>query len=153
MSVKAVILVGGPSRGTSFRPLSSMYESVPKPLFPLGGVPMILHPIQALIENIPTLQEILIIGFYEPTLFENFLESVNRRYSGRVSVKYLREFAALGTFGGIYHFRDIISRSNPKYLFVINADVCCSFPLAEMLEFHKTRPTEAICTIISTTVP
>ena len=42
--VKAVILVGGPGKGTRFRPLSL---EVPKPLFPLAGRAMIEHHIKA----------------------------------------------------------------------------------------------------------
>ncbi len=37
-SVKAVILVGGPSKGTRFRPLSF---DIPKPLFPIAGKEMV----------------------------------------------------------------------------------------------------------------
>ena len=42
--VKAVILVGGPGKGTRFRPLSL---EVAKPLFPLAGRAMIEHHIEA----------------------------------------------------------------------------------------------------------
>jgi hypothetical protein len=40
MVKKAVLLVGGHSKGTRFRPLSL---DVPKPLFPLGGIPLLTH--------------------------------------------------------------------------------------------------------------
>lgn len=43
--MKAVILIGGPQKGTRFRPLS--FE-VPKPLFRLAGYPIIYHHIGAL---------------------------------------------------------------------------------------------------------
>jgi NDP-sugar pyrophosphorylase family protein len=49
-NVKGVILVGGPSRGTRFRPLSMAQTSVPKPLFPIAGFPMIRHHINALVD-------------------------------------------------------------------------------------------------------
>jgi mannose-1-phosphate guanylyltransferase len=42
--VVAVIMVGGPTKGTRFRPLSF---NTPKPLIPLAGQPMIHHPISA----------------------------------------------------------------------------------------------------------
>lgn len=42
--MKAVILVGGSSKGTRFRPLSL---ELPKPLFPIGDKPMIEHHIEA----------------------------------------------------------------------------------------------------------
>ncbi|KAJ1651387.1 hypothetical protein IWQ61_008033, partial [Dispira simplex] len=52
---------------------------------------------------------------------------------------YLREYQALGTAGGIYHFRNEILRHSPESFFVLHADVCCSYPLAEMLAFHKQQ--------------
>ncbi|MEQ2176091.1 hypothetical protein XENOCAPTIV_027551, partial [Xenoophorus captivus] len=45
--LKAVILIGGPQKGTRFRPLS--FE-VPKPLFPVAGVPMLQHHIEACVK-------------------------------------------------------------------------------------------------------
>ena len=50
---------------------------------------------------------------------------------------YLREFRALGTAGGLYHFRDSILRGKPEQIFILNADICSSFPLAEMQAFHS----------------
>ncbi|KAL8458363.1 hypothetical protein ACS0TY_036034 [Phlomoides rotata] len=37
-------MVGGPTKGTRFRPLSL---NIPKPLFPFAGQPMVNHPISA----------------------------------------------------------------------------------------------------------
>ena len=36
--MRAVILLGGPNKGTRFRPLSL---DIPKPLFPVGGIPIL----------------------------------------------------------------------------------------------------------------
>ena len=36
--------------------------------------------------------------------------------------------------------------------FVMNADVCGDFPLQEMLNFHRTLPSTAICTMLATEV-
>lgn len=44
MMLKAVILIGGPQKGTRFRPLSF---DLPKPLFPVAGYPMLQHLIEA----------------------------------------------------------------------------------------------------------
>lgn len=33
---------------------------------------------------------------------------------------------------------------NPKRLFVLNSDVCCSFPLKEMLEVFEEKEAEAV---------
>ena len=54
----------------------------------------------------------------------------------------MQEYTALGTAGGIYHFRDRIlggagSGSSSDAFFVLNGDVCADFPLQDMLAFHR----------------
>lgn len=56
----------------------------------------------------------------------------------RYYFRYLQEYSALGTAGGIYHFRDQIMRGNPRAFFVLHSDVCCNFPVGEMSSFQKT---------------
>ncbi|CAH2305282.1 mannose-1-phosphate guanyltransferase alpha isoform X1 [Pelobates cultripes] len=132
--LKAVILIGGPQKGTRFRPLS--FE-VPKPLFPVAGVPMLQHHIEAC-SKVPNLKEILLIGFYQPNeALSRFLVTAQQEF--KVAIRYLQEFSALGTGGGIYHFRDQILSGGPHAFFVMNADVCSEFPLLQMLDFQKAH--------------
>lgn len=35
-------------------------------------------------------------------------------------------------------------KGNPSRLFVLNADVCCTFPLTEMLEIFEEKEAEAV---------
>lgn len=51
----------------------------------------------------------------------------------------MREYTSLGTAGGLYHFRDAILKGNPSQIFVIHADICFSYPMSEMLEFHESH--------------
>lgn len=133
--LKAVILIGGPQKGTRFRPLS--FE-VPKPLFPVAGVPMIQHHIEACAQ-VPGMQEILLIGFYQPDEpLTRFLEAAQQEFN--LPIRYLQEFAPLGTGGGLYHFRDQILAGGPEAFFVLNADVCSDFPLSTMLDVHRHQP-------------
>ncbi|XP_019702141.1 uncharacterized protein [Elaeis guineensis] len=129
--VVAVILVGGPTKGTRFRPLSL---NVPKPLFPLAGQPMIHHPISAC-KRIPNLAQIYLIGFYEEREFALYVSSISNEL--RIPVRYLKEDKPHGSAGGLYNFRDYVMEDNPSHIFLLNCDVCCSFPLPEMLEAHK----------------
>ena len=62
----------------------------------------------------------------------------------------MREYQALGTAGGLYLFRDAILKGDPKTIIVMHADVCCSFPLEDMLAMHKEK--QAIGTILGTKV-
>ncbi|KAK9107939.1 hypothetical protein Syun_023950 [Stephania yunnanensis] len=129
--VVAVIMVGGPTKGTRFRPLSL---NIPKPLFPLAGQPMVHHPISAC-KRIPNLVQIYLVGFYEEREFALYVSSISNEL--RVPVRYLREDKPHGSAGGLYIFRDLIMEDNPSHIFLLNCDVCCSFPLTEMLEAHR----------------
>ena len=57
--MRAVILLGGPNKGTRFRPLSL---DIPKPLFPVGGFPIIQQQIEQLAQA--GCDEIYLLGFY-----------------------------------------------------------------------------------------
>ncbi|KAI8843630.1 nucleotide-diphospho-sugar transferase [Chytridium lagenaria] len=89
-SLKGIILVGGPSVGTRFRPLSM---GVPKPFFPIAGSPMIYHHVSSL-AKVPGMKEIILIGFFENNVFDRFLTEVQMEFSS-ISIRYLREYQAL----------------------------------------------------------
>ncbi|CAG7893559.1 unnamed protein product [Brassica rapa] len=129
--VVAVILVGGPTKGTRFRPLSL---NIPKPLFPIAGQPMVHHPISAC-KRIPNLAQVYLVGFYEEREFALYVSAISNEL--KVPVRYLREDKPHGSAGGLYHFRNLIMEDNPSHIFLLNCDVCCSFPLPEMLEAHR----------------
>lgn len=128
--VVAVIMVGGPTKGTRFRPLSF---NTPKPLFPLAGQPMVHHPISAC-KRIPNLAQIYLIGFHEERDFALYVSSISNEL--KLPVRYLKEDKPHGSAGGLYYFRDIIMEDSPSHIFLLNCDVCCSFPLSSMLDAH-----------------
>jgi mannose-1-phosphate guanylyltransferase len=143
---KGVILIGGPSRGTRFRPLSLEH---PKPLFPVAGYPLLHHHLAAL-SRVQHLSTVYLIGFFEDAVLADALKSFHRAFP-KLTIRYLREYQSLGTAGGLYHFRDEILRQEPDRIFVLHADVCCSLPLEEMMRFHKSH--DGWCTILGKRVP
>ncbi|CCU83180.1 PSA1/mannose-1-phosphate guanyltransferase [Blumeria hordei DH14] len=138
-NTKAVILVGGPSRGTRFRPLSL---DLPKPLFEVAGHPIIWHCLTA-ISKVSHIQEVCMIGYYDESVFRDFIKDSSKEFP-QLKIVYLREYQALGTAGGLYHFRDAILKGRPERFFVLNADVCCSFPLNDMLKLFEEKDAEAV---------
>jgi len=84
MTFKAIILVGGPSRGTRFRPLSL---DCPKTLFPVAGHPVIWHHLEAL-SRVDGLREVLLIGFFEASVFESFLFDATREFGDKFHIRY-----------------------------------------------------------------
>uniref|UniRef100_H2YNN3 Uncharacterized protein n=1 Tax=Ciona savignyi TaxID=51511 RepID=H2YNN3_CIOSA len=132
MKLKAVILVGGPEKGTRFRPLSL---DVPKPLFPIAGFPLIHHHIEAC-SKIPEVTEILLIGFFQPTdSIKRFVRRERQKYGKNIS--YLQEYTMLGTAGCIYHFRDVIMNGGTDAFFLMFSDVFCDFPLLQIMDFKE----------------
>ncbi|GME68799.1 unnamed protein product [Ambrosiozyma monospora] len=138
MTSKAVIMVGGSSRGTRFRPLALDEAKI---LFPIAGKPLLAHTIDAVLK-IESITEILLIGFYEPSVFTEFISAFNAKmkYQRRnCSIKYLKEFKALGTAGGLYFFREEIMKGNPDNFLVIHGDIVCEFPLSEIIDFYEAK--------------
>ncbi|KAF7525453.1 hypothetical protein G7054_g11094 [Neopestalotiopsis clavispora] len=88
---KAVILVGGPSRGTRFRPLSL---DVPKPLFDVAGHPIIWHCLTA-VAKVPSIQEVVMIGYYDEAVFKDFIKDASNAFPN-LPIKYLREYDGPG---------------------------------------------------------
>ncbi|ANZ77436.1 BA75_05171T0 [Komagataella pastoris] len=136
MSTKAIVLVGGDTRGTRFRPLSL---DTPKILFPIAGKPLLGHILDNLI-LLPSLTEIILIGFYDKAVFEGFISDYNAKFQleeRNIEIKYLKEFKALGTAGGLYHYRKEILKGGPDEFFVVHGDVITGFPFTEIYEFYQ----------------
>lgn len=129
----AVIMVGGPTKGTRFRPLSL---NLAKPLFPLAGQPMVHHPILAC-AKIPNLAQIYLVGFYKEQDFALYVSALSNEL--RIPVGYLQEDKPRGSAGGLLALKNFILEDDPEHIVVLNCDVCCSFPLLELLEAHKKR--------------
>lgn len=79
---KAVVLIGGPSKGTRFRPLSF---GTPKPLFPICNEPLVYHHIKACVEQLPKLKEVILLGFFEQRLLSEFIENTQNEL--KISIK------------------------------------------------------------------
>ncbi|VDM28232.1 unnamed protein product [Toxocara canis] len=81
MSLKAVVLVGGAQKGTRFRPLSLQ---LPKPLFPIAGVPLIEHHIEQL-SKLENLTEVFLTGFYPSNQFDDFTKRCEIQYAVKIN--------------------------------------------------------------------
>ncbi|KAK6012568.1 nucleotidyl transferase, partial [Ostertagia ostertagi] len=129
--------------GTRFRPLSLQ---LPKPLFPIAGVPLVEHHIDQL-SQLPGLSEIILIGSYSSDLFTDFIDRCQQTY--RISIKYAQEQQPLGTAGGLVAHKDTIIGDSPEGLFVINGDVCGDLPVDEMVTRIASLPSDS-CLLLTT---
>jgi mannose-1-phosphate guanylyltransferase len=113
-----------------------------QPLFDVAGHPIIWHCLKA-IAKVEGIKEVILIGYYDESVFRDFIKDSSREFS-QFKVTYLREYQSLGTAGGLYHFRDAILKGKPERFFVLNSDVCCSFPLEQMLQLFEEKDAEAV---------
>ena len=95
------------------------------------------------IAKVKGIKEVILEGYYDESVFRDFIKDCSREFP-QFKVTYLREYQALGTAGGLYHFRDAILKGKPERFFVLNADVCCSFPLEAMLSLFEEKDAEAV---------
>lgn len=133
---KAVILVGGETTGTRFRPLTMDYI---KCLFPIAGKPIISHILCKLIKDLgDELEEVFLISFFkDPSKFDNYLKASKKEFPG-LKVTLLTEPTPMGTGGGIFFFKDQVLGNNPESpILFIHADIVCDYPFKEMVEFQK----------------
>lgn len=113
-----------------------------QPLFDVAGHPIIWHCLRA-VAKVPGIREVILVGYYDEAVFRDFIKDSAKEIP-QIRIQYLREYQALGTAGGLYHFRDAILKGRPERIFVLNADVCCSFPLNEMLRLFEDKDAEAV---------
>ena len=136
--VKALILVGG--LGSRLQPITF---TTPKPLIPLGNKPMIEHQIEALVDA--GIVEIILAMKYKYKSIVSFVNGVAKKFGVRII--YSLEEYPLGTAGPIALARKHLVDCS---FFVLNSDIICSFPLRELLNFHKKQG--LLGTILSTCV-
>jgi mannose-1-phosphate guanylyltransferase len=138
--MKALLLVGG--FGTRLRPLTL---SRPKPTIEILNQPIIVHQLTALVAC-GVDHAILAVSFPDAALKAKVDQWAIRL---NVRIDLLIESSPLGTAGPIRYARDCGMLATDEPFFVLNSDVLCPPPFADLLRRH--RATDAVATIL--TVP
>ena len=127
--MKALVLAAG--LGTRLRPQT---DRLPKPLFPVGGRPM-LHRILGQLEA---------AGCEAATVNTHHLAELVRQsvacFGGKMPVRVRHEPRLLGTGGAIRNLADFWDQ---RPFMVINADIVCDIDLAAVYRFHADHPDPA----------
>ena len=121
--MEALILVGG--KGTRLHPLT---HKIPKPLLPVGNVPMLVRLIQNLPEVFDTV--VLAVGYKA-----NLLEDYFRSHPQERKVIIVEEDEPLGTGGGFGNCREHVTGTFAGF----NGDVLASLDLSAMLDSHRAH--------------
>jgi mannose-1-phosphate guanylyltransferase len=129
--MRAIVLLGG--EGTRLRPLT---YSIPKPMLPVAGKPMVMHTIEWLARS--GVDEVVFSLGYRPDAFsEAFPDST---WAG-VRLTYALEPEPLDTAGAI-RFAALAVGATSERIIVCNGDVLTDLDLGELLEFHHRTGAE-----------
>jgi NDP-sugar pyrophosphorylase family protein len=120
----AVVLAGG--RGTRLRPYTTVF---PKPLMPLGEVPIVDVVLRQLVQA----------GFREITLSVGYLAELIQAYCGDgsrygIRLQYLRESEPLGTVGPLGLLENFTSP-----ILLMNGDILTDLSLEKVWEYHRAN--------------
>ncbi len=127
--MQAVILAGG--KGTRLRPLT-VYT--PKPIVPVMNRPFLLYQIEIL--RRAGINDITLSLSYQPDKIELLLGDGS---DFGVDLRFITEPNPLGT-GGAYRFAADEIRETTV---VLNGDILTDIDIAKVLEFHKSKNSEA----------
>lgn len=132
--VTAVILIGGESTTTSFRPLSL---STPAPLLHVGPQSLLDHVAGAL-ATVQGLTSVFVLGFFERSKIQGWLDEAANKWKD-IKWEYLAETEPMGTAGGLLAFEQDIIATKPDAVIVAAGDIFCSFPFQQLLSFHRAH--------------
>ncbi len=135
--MQAVILAGG--FGTRLRPLT---YTIPKPLLPLAGEPMVKRLIDAMPEVVD--EVILTVGYMAEMVEEFFKE-----HDVGKSITVVREEEPLGTGGAVKNVEKYVD----DVFLVFNADVVSSLNTKEIVAYHCKKSPLATVSLFSVEDP
>jgi len=127
--MKAVIMAGG--FGTRLRPLTL---NIPKPMVPLGGIPVMEHLVYLLKKN--GLTDITALLYFQADMIKNHFKDGS---NFGVKMNYVMAQADYGTAGSVKNAQDFLGE---RFL-IISGDVATDFDLAKSMKFHISNKAEA----------
>ena len=133
--MKAFLLAAG--KGERLLPYT---QFLPKPLFPILGVPILEIQLKKLLKL--GIRNIGINIFHLKEKILDFLRSFFQKIPVNLSI--FEEKELLGTGGGIFNAKDFFTNST----LIINSDILFDFPLEILIEYHQKN--KSLITLVCT---
>ena len=133
--MKAFLLAAG--KGERLLPYT---QFLPKPLFPILGVPILEIQLKKLLKL--GIRDIGINIFHLKEKILVFLRSFSQK--NPVNLSIFEEKELLGTGGGIFNAKDFFTNST----LIINSDILFDFPLEILIEYHQKN--KSLITLVCT---
>lgn len=126
--MKAIIMAGG--FGTRLRPLTI---NVPKPMVPIGNIPMMEHVVNLLKRH--GFDELISLLYFQADEIKNYFKD-GRKFG--VKMDYLQPTEDYGTAGAVRFADEFIDET----VLVISGDVLTDFDLTAAMEWHQQKKSD-----------
>lgn len=138
--VPVVIMAGG--MGTRLYPYTKI---LPKPLIPIGDVPIVERIIEKFV--VRGVDKIYMTVNYKKGMIRSYFDEISRDYE----ISYVEETKPLGTGGSI----KLIKERFDKPIIVTNCDILIQANLGEIYKFHKESGNDItiVSSVKNTTIP
>lgn len=121
-NISVIVMAGG--KGTRLYPFTKI---LPKPLIPIGDIPIVERIINYFHEY--GITDFLMTVNYRKNMIKSYFSEIEKDYE----IEYIEEEKALGTAGGIKLARRVFKRP----LFIANCDSLIRADYLELFEFHQ----------------
>ncbi|MDO4978956.1 MAG: HAD-IIIA family hydrolase [Candidatus Saccharibacteria bacterium] len=123
--MKTVIMAGG--KGTR---IASIASDIPKPMIPIGGVPVLEHEIKQLAEQ--GFDDIIITVSHLGSVIMDYFDDGSRF---NVKIEYFFEEVPLGNAGALFQMKEKLTED----FLLLNADAIFDIDFKRFVEFHKSH--------------
>jgi mannose-1-phosphate guanylyltransferase len=143
VAAEAILLVGG--QGSRLRPLT---VSIPKPMLPCAGVPLLTHQLVRLREA--GVRHVVLATSYRT---EVFAEHFGDGAALGLRLDYMTETQPLGTGGGIRNAAALLDPDPEAPVLILNGDVMSGHDLAAQLAVHAAAGAEVTLHLVRVADP
>ena len=134
----------GAGLGTRLRPIT---DTLPKPMVPVWGKPLITFAFDHLIAEL-NIERFIVNTHHCPEAYHEAFP--DQRYRGRELI-FRNEPVLLDTGGGIANIRDLVPKD--ESLIIYNGDILADFPLAPLRTAHHVGGDEGTTLAVRTSGP
>lgn len=101
----------------------------------VAGYPIIYHHLRSLSE-VEQVQHVFLVGKHDSKKFDHFIDDLLTEFSFK-TIQFINDDIPKNEAGVLFKYKNRILLDNPEYIFVMRYKVCSSFPLHEIIEFHR----------------
>lgn len=90
------------------------------------------------------MRHVFLVGKNDPKKFSHFIDECLTEFSFK-TIQFISDEIPKNEAGVLFKYRQQLLEDDPSYLMVMRYKMCSSFPLKEIIEYHKQREKSVGC--------